>query len=343
MPKLFGLDIGTTSVKAVEVVPFKKELRLLAANSLPTPPKGMVSESEIDQQVMAGTIKRLVEMAKIDTKLTNVALPENQVFTRVIEMPILSDKELTSAIKWESEQYIPLPEASVSLDWEVLRIEKEKNMMEVLLVGAPTNLIARYQKVLTMAGLNAVYMETELLAAARSLVSFSEIHPAAIIINIGANTTDLGVFKEGKLVVGYTVPTGSAALTRAIAQEFGFDTNQAEQYKKTYGLNEGALEGKIAVIVKPILESIASEVKKAISFFQNKNFVDGEIKRIILAGGGAKLPELPVFFANSLGIETELANPWRRLVVDRNLFKVQLNEMSLYSVATGLALREYGR
>lgn len=342
MPKrLFGLDIGSESIKAVEVASLKNELKLLAADSVPSPSHGLTSESTLDQKLIVEAIKKLVETAKIDTKLVNVSLPESKVFTRVIEMPILSDNELSSAIKWESEQYIPLPVASVSLDWEILHRDKEKNKMDVLLVGAPVDLVTKYQKILEMAGLESVFMETEIIASSRALLEVLK-PTSAIIIDIGASITNLGVFQGGILVVTYSIPTGGMALTRTIAQEFGFEIPQAEEYKKTYGLTEGVLEGKIAAAIKPVLNVILTEVKKAISFYQAKNFQDRQPRRIILSGGSAKLPELAVFFTQELGIEAEIANPWGKIKADENLFKSQLENLPLYSVATGLALRVYG-
>lgn len=340
--KLFGLDIGSTSIKAVEIVGEKNKKRLLAASLVATPSVGLASESDLDQQLIAGAIKNLVKINKFETNLVNVSLPESQVFTRVIEMPFLTQKELSSAIKWEAEQYIPLPVASVSLDWEVLRIDKEKNKTEVLLVGAPTRLVSKYEKILGMAGLVPVFMETEIISAARSLIGSSQNTPSAMIIEIGARTSSLGVFKDGKLEVAYSLPMAGMAIERLIAQEFGFENKQAEEYKKTYGFNPEMLEGKIAAAIKPVLLSLLTEVKKAISFYQGKNPNEKEIKRIILSGGGAKLPGLVAFFAQNLGIETEIANPWKEIIVDQNIFKLQITDAPFYSIATGLALRTYG-
>ncbi len=343
MPKkLFGLDIGSTSIKAVEVSSEKNKKRLLKAGLAPTPSAGLVSESDLDQQLIAGAIKKLVEVTKFETNLVNVSLPESQVFTRVIEMPFLTEKELSSAIKWEAEQYIPLPVASVSLDWEILRTDKEKSKTEVLLVGAPTRLISKYEKILEMAGLVPVFMETEILAAARSLIGSSQDAPSAMIIEIGAKSTSLGVFRDNKLEVAFSIPTAGMAIERLIAQEFGFETKQAEEYKKTYGFNEEALEGKIAAAIKPVLLSLLTEVKKALSFYQGKNPNEKEIKRIILSGGGAKLPGLIPFFTQNLGIETGIANPWKELIVDQNIFKNQILDAPFYSIATGLDLQSYG-
>ncbi len=112
-------------------------------------------------------------ISKIVSKFVNVALPENQVYTKVIEMPILSDKELSSAIFWEAEQNIPVPLSTITLAWNVLKrpqkaIGNEK--MHVLMVGAPSVLVNKYQKVLLMAGLRINALETELLSIIRALV-----------------------------------------------------------------------------------------------------------------------------------------------------------------------------
>lgn len=338
MQKIAGLDIGSTSIKIVEVKPDKGGLRLFAADFIPTPPRGIMSESDVDQQLLIGTIKKLVNLAKIDTTTVNISLSENQIFTRVIQMPDLTDKELTSAIKYESEQYIPLPVASVSLDWEVLTRDKEKNRMEVLLVGAPTALITKYQKIVQSSGLEIVSIETEILASSHSLILEQEKTTPTVIVDIGSSSCDLGIFRDGLLVVSYTIPTGGAALTRAIEQEFGFSPTQAEQYKVTYGVDSSALDGKIFQAVKPVLLAIIIEIKKAINFYQTK-YQDSKLQRIILSGGNARLAGLAPFFVDNLGIETEIANPWKTLVVDENLFKVALQNPSIYATATGLALK----
>src|SRR5690242_17293584 len=103
----FGLDIGATTMKLVSLEPRNKGYFLKAALTQPTPPKGMLSESPLDQEEMAQAIKKIVEDAKLPVKDVTIALAENQVYTKVIEMPVLSDSELSSAIYWEAEQYIP--------------------------------------------------------------------------------------------------------------------------------------------------------------------------------------------------------------------------------------------
>src|SRR5256885_1007854 len=106
---LFGLDIGTNTLKAVWLNRVGTGFEFNACSVLPTPAKGMYSESQLDEEEMVKAIKKAVSDAKITTPYANIALPEGQVYTRVIEMPVLSDKELSTAIYWEAEQYIPIP------------------------------------------------------------------------------------------------------------------------------------------------------------------------------------------------------------------------------------------
>src|SRR3989304_6815272 len=170
--KSFGLDIGDIAIRAVELKLDKGGFSLSASITSPTPPKGMMSESPLDEEEMGNAIKKALKEAKIDTKSANVALPENQVYTKIVEMPYLSDRELSSAIYWEAEQYIPIPLSNITLAWNVVkRSEKPKQneKMNVLMVGAPTIIVKKYQKVLFLSGITINTLETEILSTIRAL------------------------------------------------------------------------------------------------------------------------------------------------------------------------------
>lgn len=349
--KYIGIDIGVTTIKIVWLTHQDGNYLLNAASIVPSPSKGMFSESPVDQEAMAQIIRNTVTDLKITARLVNLALPESQVYTRVLEMPVLSDKELSSAIYWEAEQYIPVPLNNITLDWKVLKRPKPNEIetkMQVLLVGAPTGLINKYQKVLEMSGLTINSIETEMLAAIRALIGSItmgaeeklEYMQNAMILNIGAASSSLAIIKEGLIVFTYSIPTGGGAINRAIASDFGFSMSQAEEYKKIYGYSSSALEGKIGKASKPILTSILSEIKKAISFYNEKYKTDSPIKQILLSGGTAKLPGLNIFFADNCGIETVIANPWK-ILGNQELPKEVTENAPDYTTSVGLAMRDY--
>lgn len=337
----FGLDIGIATMKLVSLSTVHGGIHVNAVMSANTPPKGMLSESSLDQEEMARAIKKLIEEAKVTSKSVNIALPENQVYTRVIEMPILSDKELASAIYWEAEQYIPVPLNTVTLDYTVLyRPEKAEigGKMQVLLAGAPTNLINKYEKILTMAGVSIRSVETEILSAVRVLLSGDPV-PVSLVMNIGSLSTSLAIVSHEKIMFTYVIPTGGTALSRAIASDFGFSLQQADEYKKTYGLNEQSFGGRIGQATAPILQSLVNEIKKTIVYYKDK-YKDDVIQQVIVSGGTAHLPGLATHMASALGIEVVVANPWK-MVVGQELPKPIIDDASEYTVAVGLAMRDY--
>lgn len=342
--KPFGLDIGTHSMKAVWLSEEKNRFMLKSVIATSTPPKGMTSESPLDLQDLSQAIHNMVTSAKITTPYVNIAFPETHVYTRVIEMPLLSDKELASAMFWEAEQHIPVPLETITLDWKVLKKpEAADSKMQVLLVGAPTALIKKYQKVLSNAGFNIVSIETEILSIIRALTysANSDFHfPNSIILNIGAISTSLAIIKDGIIIFTYSVPIGGIAIDRALSTDFGFSIQQAEEYKKQYGLSEKEFGGKISKTAQPILMSIVTEAKKAQAFYMEKYKDDTPIQQILITGGTAKLPGIDLFFAQNCSIETITADPWK-ILINQELPEQIRNNSSSFATSIGLAMRGY--
>ena len=340
--KLFGLDIGTTTIKAVWLGKDKNFLTFQSCITVPTPARGMLSEAQLDQEEMANAIRKMMMDAKIGTKNCSIALADNQVFTKVIEMPVLSEAELSSAIKWEAEQYIPAQLSTMTLDWKVLRPKTLVNgveKMQVLLIAASTALIQRYQLILELAGLTPVSVETETISAIRSIL-VGDKPPTSLIINIGALSTSLAILQDGVMVFTYTIPLGGLAMNRAIASDFGFNPQQAEQYKKTYGIVDKSFGGKIAKAIQPILQSILVEVKKSLAFYSEKYKNNSQVTQIVLSGGTAKLPGIDIYFAQNIGVETVISNPWKAFNVQNTPAEV-LDSGTDYTIAFGLALKAY--
>ena len=339
----FGLDIGSTTIKVVWLDQREKNAFVYHSSFVvPTPPQGMQSESPFDHQEMAQFINKLVIDANITTNNVNIALPENRVYTKVIDMPVLSEKELQSAIYWEAEQYIPAPLDTMTFDWTILRKPHEavsEQKMQVLLVAAPLQLIKRYQTILELAGLSIASVETETLSVVRGILP-KNYPTTSLIMNIGAMTSTFCIVQKGVIVFTYFVPLGGLAMTRAIAADFGFSPQQAEEYKRVYGLADKNFGSKIIKALEPILTSMLSELKKAIAFYNDKYKNESLISQILLTGGSAGLPGIGVYFTQNIGIETVIANPWKMLNIQSVPADVDRNGTD-YSVAVGLALKEY--
>lgn len=334
----FGLDIGATSIKLVWLEEVKGGFILKSFAKAPTTTRGMISESPLDEEEMAHAIQAAVTNANIITKYVNISLAENHVYTKILDMPVLSDRELRSAIYWEAEQYIPVPLSDITLTWSVLQRPQKastNDLMQVLMVGAPTKIINKYERVISMAGLSINAIETEILAATRALAA-DENFPPSLIINIGALNTSFAIVRGGIMIFTYSMPLGGTAISRAIATDFGMTTQQADEYKKVYGITNEALGGKVGQATTPVLNSILVEAKKALAFYSQK-YKDQPIRQVLLAGGTAKLPAIDLYFAQNLGIETGLANPWK--AVTSAIPKEAIMDGADYVIAVGLAMR----
>jgi type IV pilus assembly protein PilM len=197
----FGLDIGKSSIKAVSFKKAGDKFELEFASVAPPFIKGIDSESLADHQKLAELIKKMVADTGSRNTHVNISLPENQIYTKIIEMPFISERELQTALKWELEQYIPLPLEQVRTAFQVLSVTEVggTKRMNVFIVAAPISLVKKYEDVLQMANLVPQTIETEILSAIRSLSPLFAQPQPSMLVSIGSSTTSVAILKAGLL------------------------------------------------------------------------------------------------------------------------------------------------
>lgn len=336
-----GLDIGFKAIKVVALTHHDNPPKLVSLGLINSPIPGMASDQDIELEQVGSAIKKLMEAAKITDKQIVGALPESRVFSRVIDdLPYLSNNELPSAIKYASEEFIPMPIAEVELNWQVLARSSEKpGKTIVFVVATPKNLVNKYVRVSKMAGLSLRALETELIALTRAIAGNNPFSPTSLIVQLGAATTDFAVVSSGLILLTRSIATGGMALSRAISQHFNFEMPQAEEYKKVYGLLSDQLEGQVYKALREVTDVILEETKRVIRAYSTKNPTN-PIKRVVLSGGGSKLPGMVIYMANNLGMEVQEADPWYFISKDKATKLKLVAEAPIYTVAVGLALRE---
>lgn len=336
---MVGIDIGSKTIKIVELQKEGTSVSLAASGIVGY--SGQTVEKMVDDKEYANLgsiVKKLHSEAGVNSKDIALSLPEQQVFTRTIKFPLLTDAEIASAVKWESEQYIPIPVQEAIIQHTILARNETGSPPEVLvlLVAAPRAVVERYTKVISAAGLNTVAVETELIALTRSLAPADK---TVLIVDLGANSTDIAIAKNGLLSFSRSIPIAGEAFTRAVSQGLGISPVQAEEYKKTYGLEVGELEGKIKTSLEPMLRLIVDEIKKAVNFYQTEE--KGEApSALIISGGTSGMPQIISSLSSMLGLEVLVANPFQRVAIDPETAQKLAPFAPLYSVAVGLAMRE---
>lgn len=336
---MVGIDIGSKTIKIVELQKEDQRFSLVAsgiAGYSGNSPDKMADDKEISS--LGGIIKKLHQEAGVRSKDVVMSLPEQQVFTRTIRFPLLTDAEIASAVKWESEQYIPIPVNEAIIQHSILLRDETSTPpgVLVLLVAAPRVVVEKYTKLVSSAGLSVVAVETELIALTRSLAPADK---TVLIVDLGASSTDIAIASSGLLSFSRSIPIAGEAFTRAVSQSLGITQMQAEEYKKTYGLEASQLEGKIKTALDPMVRMVVDEVKKAISFYQTNEKGESPTA-VILSGGSSGMPEVIPSLSSLLGMEILVANPFLRVGLDSEVSQKLAPYAPLYSIATGLAMRD---
>lgn len=334
-----GLDIGSKTIKILELDKKGESFELKGSGVVGY--QGALIESISDEKELgsiAAIIRKLHKEARISSKDVIISLPENKVFTRTVRFPMLTDSEIDSAVKWESEQYIPIPIDDAVIQHQI--IEKNDKATPpgviVLLIAVQQALVEKYIRLVQLAGLNVILVESEMLSLVRSL---SDSQRTTLLADFGAQTTDIGITRAGNLVFSRSIPMAGEALTRAVMQTLGVDYQRAEEYKKAYGLNPNVLEGKVAGALLPIVKGITNEIKKAISFYQTEE--KGETpKDIIISGGTSTLPSLSSIITKELNLEFTISDPFSKMQIAPETLKSLSGFSPLYAIAVGLAMKQ---
>lgn len=335
-----GLELGQNKFRAVELKRIKgNKKELVRYSSEDSPPYSLSSDAQVDWAEISSVLDKFFSTAGFSSRNVVSALPESQVFTRVITIPRMSKKELANAMKWEAEQYVPIPLSEVSFDYHIID-KSDGDKMDVLLVAAPLTLTKKYLRIINDAHLRVVGLETESIATARSLVGLDSVSPTTMVVGIGAATTDISIVSRGNIRFTRSISGGGDALVRALAQNLNFETERAEEYLRSYGLEESALEGKVVQAIRPVFDVIVSEVKRSIAYYMTHRKEDS-IERLILSGEFAGVPGILVAMASAVDLEVQLADPWDAVSIPSKFKRGELEDIGPeFSIAVGLALKE---
>ncbi len=339
MSNLIGLDIGSSSVKVALIK--RQGDKLFLESIAQSKVEESVARIETPEQLnsLANTIKGLIASSNIKVRNAAVCLPEDQVFTKVIEMPQLSPRELSAALKYEIDQYIPMSIDKVKTDWEILGQDDHdgSRKMSVMLVAAPISLLEKYQQLISAAGLTSEVIETEIISAFRSLLPLLNTPYSNMIVHMGAASTTIAIVRAGIIKMIFSVNIGGHALTRAVSLDLSIDTNQAESYKNAYGFSQSAFEGKIGRIITPVFEQIVAEIKKGLLSFREKNNNES-IKQVILSGGSALIPGVDAYLTNELSTQVVIGSAFSAYGI-LNVPEELSAQAPIYNVVVGLAIR----
>ncbi len=346
-----GIDIGTSSIKAVEISNTGGRPKLETFGYVERSFDIIKSDNPQNQIALATLLKQMLKQTRVSTQKVVAALPSFAVFTSIISLPAMSEKDLLAAIRWEAKKFVPMPLEDMILDWRILKnqglsskdaaasvnAKKGKGRdLKILLTAAPKTLVKRYLAVCKAADLQLVSLETEAFALERSLIG-NDPSPV-LLIDIGANATDMSVIASGIPILNRSIDVGGDALTRAIMNSLSVDHARAEQFKRDFGMAHTTANDQIPRTLEFVVGSIINEVKYCLNLYQSQE--PKPVEKIVLAGGSAFLASLPEYLARVLGIKVMIGDPWARIVYPAEMQPMLQEIAPRFAVAIGLAMRE---
>jgi type IV pilus assembly protein PilM len=335
----FGLDMGATALRAVQLRGSGPVKALEKYGQMPIEGSITLSDSKVDQQKLGQAVKEFLHQMGISSNNVAVNLPSHRVFTTVIDMDRMSPAELTKAIHYQAESFIPTPPDQSKIDWAVIGDSpKDAKKVEILLSSVPNEFVENRLDMLESIGLNVIAFEPDSMALTRAVIPVDVMTPQ-MILDIGSKATDLVISMNGAPHLSRAIPTGSEAIIRSAVQNLHIDPKQAEQFVLKFGLGKDKLEGQIYNAIINTIETLMAEIEKSIKFFQGR-YPNTQLERIIVTGGASSLPEFPLYIANRFGISVEIGNAWRNVSFPASKQNELLATSSHFAVATGLAERQ---
>jgi type IV pilus assembly protein PilM len=340
-----GLDIGSSAVKAIELKATGKTYKVAAFATEPVPPDSIVDGAIIDGTAVAEAIRRVFDKKAFKTKDVAASLSGNAVIVKKINLPVMTETELSESIFWEAEQYIPFDIQDVNLDYQILDPGADgKGTMEVLLVAAKKDKIADYTGVITQAGRSAVVVDVDAFALQNAYEANYglEAGHVVVLLNAGASAININILSGDQSVFTRDISTGGNAYTEALQKELALPFEAAEQAKKGH-----PVDGVNAEDVKPVLhamtENVLLEIQKTFDFFKATASSD-RIDRIVVSGGASRVDGFVQALQERFGTPVEPFDPFRKIAFEPQKFGVAdaENVLPTAAVAVGLALRKAG-
>jgi len=352
-PQAFGLDISDLSLKIAQLEKQHHGLKLRSFGEFSIP-VGVIEQGEVKQEErLTGIIRSSLsnlEGGKLQTKYVVVSLPEEKAFLQILQFPRMNAEELSEAVRFESENYIPYAIDKVYLDFQIVPpLHNHIDHLDVLLASLPKDVIDPYVSVLQKAGLTPIALEVESLAISRVLIKGGVVPSSILIMDMGAMRTGLSIFSGYSSRFTTSIPISAEHFTQGIEKALSVEKSEAEQLKMQYGLSgrEDSVGRKVFEALIPSITDFIEQMRKYMAYYeshishQHLRRPTKDIRKILLCGGGANLKGLPEFLTKELKIETVVGNPWYNILPTplKELPPIPFQDSIRYTTALGLALR----
>src|ERR1039457_4406165 len=310
--QLVGLDIGSSSIKAVELKSTKAGYELVSFGLEPLAQDTVVDGAIMDAPQVANAISKIFDTQKIKTKNVGSSVSGHSVIVKRVPLPLMTEEELFDRIPSEASQHIPFDIADVNLSYQLL--ESMDSQMDVLLVAVKKDKILNHTNVLAQAGKTPVVVDIDAFGLQNCFEMNYEpdAGQTVALLNIGASVMNINIVRGGIPLFTRDVSVGGNQYTDALQKELDLSYDDAEALKLGKKVGTVSEDAKLPIL-QQVTEIIVLEIQKTFDFFRAT--ASGEhIERIYVAGGSSQVPGLVEALRQEFAIPVEALNPFLKVV-----------------------------
>jgi len=339
---MVGLDIGSSSVKAVELQGKNGSFQLMNLGYENLQPDSIVDGQIMELNNVSNVIASIFTEHKITTTRVAAGVSGHSVIVKNIVLPQMSEDELQESFSWHAEEHIPFDISDVNLDYQITG--KSSDALHVLLAACKRDKIANVKQAIQLAGKQPAVIDVDAFALQNCYELNYQPQPGQIValLNVGASTTNINILNGARSVFTRDASVGGNQYTGLLQKELGLTFEQAEAVKRGQMLPEGVEARAIDPILETVSDILALEVQKTMDFYR-ATAEEGEsaVQKFLISGGGSKLSGLMEYLANRFEIPVEVFDPFRQIRVDARNFDPDYmrDVVPEMAIAVGLALR----
>ncbi len=339
---IVGLDIGSNSIKAVELQRNRGEVLVSHLGIEPLASDIVVDSMIVDSGSVASAISKIFGEHAFKAKQVATSVSGHSVIVKKISMQNMAEPELGEAVRNEAAQYIPFDMSDVNIDYQVLSGNLENPTIDVLLVAVKKDKILNYTNALQLAGRQPAIVDIDAFALQNCYEYNYDPAPNATValLNIGASVMNINIVRGNNPLFTRDVSVGGNQYTDSLQKELDLSFDDAEALKLGKKVGTVSEDAKLPIL-QQVTEIIVLEIQKTFDFFRAT--ASGEhIERIYISGGSSQVPGLVEALRQEFSIPVDPLNPFMKIIppIGEGADLIDRNSSQL-AVAVGLALRSF--
>jgi len=325
---MIGLDIGTYSIKAVELQ--KKDDSTTLVN--------FHVQARAQKEGLSGALERFFQEGNFTSKDIAIAFSGHAVVARLVEMPMMKDEELKNAIRFEVEKNIPFKIDEALLDYQVISSTLEAKKSKILFAAVKEALVRDYIETIHELGFQIKCVDVDAIALTNAFLNANteNAEKSFILINAGNSYSNISIVSSGIPFLVRDISGSGREAAEAIAKGMGLSIEEAYKIKHNCPADK---QDALLDMVRPTMDKLARELRLSVGYFENQ-YARG-IEAIYVSGGSSRLHGLSDFLSEFLGIKVENWDPFKTITIGENVTESSLKEAnSQLAVCAGLAARD---